>query len=160
MGCVSRGLYRLGYSWSITELPQTLNRACTSRIVGSQYIIFHFFRIDFFNLSCCGIVLKEARSAAARESRPIVAAKLASTAQCGTVPVPPIIRPPKMSKSWLIRGGGTVAWKNEKKRDSGRKKGSVNPVSYLPHWPRSRTSLGKAYLHAQRYGNLEDLPNL
>ena len=34
----------------------------------------------------------------------IVAAKLESTAQCGTVPVLPITGPLKMSKSWVIRG--------------------------------------------------------
>ena len=39
------------------------------------------------------------KGAAARESLPIVAAKLESTAQCGGVPVPPITGPPKISKS-------------------------------------------------------------
>ena len=76
-----------------------------------------------------------------RDPLPIVAAKLESTAQCGTVPVPPITGPPKISKSWLIRGRDTVPWKNE--RDSGREKKSPCTLNYKPHWPHSRTSLGK-----------------
>ena len=96
-------------------------------------------------LKGCGTALKEAPPAAARETLPIVATKLESTTQCGTVPVSPITEPPKMSKSWLVRGeGGTVyiAWKNDR-RDSERKRGPMTLVNYLPHWPRSRTSLGK-----------------
>ena len=57
-----------------------------------------------FYLKSCETVLKETLPAAARETLPIVAAKLENTAQCGTVPEPPITGPPKMRKSWLIRG--------------------------------------------------------
>ena len=58
----------------------------------------------FIYLKGCGTALKEDPPAAARETLPIVATKLESTAQCGKIPVPPITGPPKMSKSWLIRG--------------------------------------------------------
>ena len=51
----------------------------------------------FIYLKGCGTALKEAPPAAARETFPIVATKLESTAQCGTVPVPPITGPPEMS---------------------------------------------------------------
>ena len=54
-------------------------------------------------LKGCGTTLKEAPPAAARETLPIVATNLECTAQCGTVSVPPITGPPKMSKLWRIR---------------------------------------------------------
>ena len=56
-----------------------------------------------FYLKGCETALKEAPPAAARETLHSVATKLESTAQCGTVPVPLINGPPKISKSWLIR---------------------------------------------------------
>ena len=43
----------------------------------------------------CETALKEASPAAARETLPIVATKLESTAQYGTVPVPPLPGRPK-----------------------------------------------------------------
>ena len=60
----------------------------------------------FIYLKGCGTALKEVPPVAAREALPIVATKVESTAQCETVPVPPITGPPKMSNSWLFRGGG------------------------------------------------------
>ena len=53
-----------------------------------------------------------------------------------------------MSKSWLIRGGGTIRWKNER-RDSGRKKGAHElgqlPTSLAAFMDQFRE--GKAYLY-------------
>ena len=82
------------------------------------------------NLKDCGTGLKKALSAAALEILPIVATKLESTARCGTFPVPPISGPPKMNKSWLIRGAAQYLEKM-KKRDSGRNKGTYE-LGQLP----------------------------
>ena len=57
----------------------------------------------FLLLKGCGSVLKEAPPAAARETLPIVAAKLENTEQCGRVSVLPITGLQKMSKSGLIK---------------------------------------------------------
>ena len=54
-------------------------------IVSSLCLTFHLF----IYLKGCGTALKEAPPAAARETLPMVATNLESTAQCGTVPVPP-----------------------------------------------------------------------
>ena len=90
----------------------------------------------FISLEGCGSALKEAPPAAARATLPIVATKLESTTQCGTVPVPPITGPPKMSKSWLIRGAAQYLEKM-KEETVGEKRGPMNSVNYIPHWPRS-----------------------
>ena len=87
------------------------------------YAFLHLF------LKGCEAALKEASRAAARETLPIVATKLESTAQCETVPIPPITGPPKMSKSWLIRMAAQYIGKL--KRDSGRKKGA-HELGQLP----------------------------
>ena len=69
-------------------------------------MIFYFFlnvynwtekRLNsyFIYFKECGTALKEASPDAARETLPIVAAKRKSTAQCGTVLVPPITGLPK-----------------------------------------------------------------
>ena len=83
----------------------------------------------------CETVLKEAPPAPARETFPIVAAKLESTVQCGTVPALPITGPPKMSKSWQIKGAAQYLVKM-KEETVGEKRRSTNSVNYLPHWPR------------------------
>ena len=98
--------------------------------------------MSIFYLKGCETVLKETPSTAARETLLIVAAKLESTAQCGTVPVPPITGPPKMNKSLIIRGAAQYLGKM-KEETVGEKRGSMNSVNYLPHWPRPRISLGK-----------------
>ena len=55
-------------------------------------------KVDLFiYLKGRGTALKEAPPAAPRETFLIVATKLESTAQCGTVPVAPITGPPEMS---------------------------------------------------------------
>ena len=92
-----------------------------------QYLLSNLYRHNFIYLKGCEPALKEAPTAAAREALPIIATKLKSAAQCGTVSVPPITGPPKMSKSWLIRGG-TVPWKNETLEE---KRGPMNCVNYL-----------------------------
>ena len=51
-----------------------------------------------------------------------------------------------MSKSWLIRGAAQYLGKL-KEETVGEKRGPMISVNYLPHWPCSQTSLGKAYLH-------------
>ena len=48
-------------------------------------------------LKNCGTAQKEVSPAAARATLPIVATKLESAAQCGTIPIPPITSPPEMS---------------------------------------------------------------
>ena len=105
--------------------------------------------IYIFNLKGCGTVLKVALPAAARKTLPTVAAKLESIAQCGTVPVPPITGPSKISKSLLIRGTAQHLEKNER-RDSVRKKRGPNELSQLPTLLTALTDQfreGKAYLH-------------
>ena len=54
----------------------------------------------------------------------------------------PITGPPKMSKSWLIRGAPQSLGKM-KEETGGEKRGPMNSVNYLPHWPRSWITLGK-----------------
>ena len=73
----------------------------------------HYYSF-FIYLKDCGTALNEAPPAAARKTLLIVATKLASTAQCGTFPVSPITGPPKMSKSWLIRGAAQYLEKIKK----------------------------------------------
>ena len=80
-------------------------------------------------LKDCRTALKEAPPAAARETLPIVSTKVESIAQCGTVPVPPITGPSKMSKSWLTRGAAQYLGKM--KEDSGRKK-RAHELGQLP----------------------------
>ena len=73
---------------------------------------------------------KEPPPAAAWETLPNVATKLESTAQCRTVPVPPITVPPKMSKSWLIREAAQYLGKI--KETVGEKKGAYElSTTYL-----------------------------
>ena len=96
----------------------------------------------FIHLKDRATALKEVPPAAAQETLPIVATKLESTGQCGTVPVPPITEPPKMSKSRQIRGAAQYFGKI-KEETVGEKKGLMTFVNYLPHLPPSRTSLGK-----------------
>ena len=93
-------------------------------------------------LNGCGTALKVAPPAAARETLPIVSTKLDSTMQCETLRVLSITGPPIMSKSWLIRGAAQYLGKM-KEETVGEKRGPANSVNYLPHWQRSRASLGK-----------------
>ena len=73
------------YVYSTLRTAGILSHAC-------YYATTNF---NFFNLKGCGTVVKEAPPAAARETLLIVAAKLKSTAQCGTVNVPPLSDRPK-----------------------------------------------------------------
>ena len=82
-------------------------------------------------------------------------------------PYTPFTGPPKMSESWLIRREAAQYLGKMKEKTAREKRGPMNSVNYLPHWRRSRTSLGKGRptrsfpkIHTQSYGNLEDLPNL
>ena len=71
-----------------------------------KLLYFVELQLIIIYLKGCGSAHKEAPPAAAGETWPIVATTLESTAQCGTVtvpPPPPITRPPKMSKSRLVR---------------------------------------------------------
>ena len=97
----------------------------------------------------CGTALNEAPSAAARETLPIVAAKLESTAQWWTVPVPPITGPLKVSKTCLIKGAAQYILKNER-RDSEKKNKRGHELCQLPTSLAAFTDQfreGKAYLH-------------
>ena len=109
-----------------------------------RYRIVHY--ILFIYLKGYGTALKEEPPAAARDTLPIVATKLESTAQCGTLPVPPITGPPKINKSWLIRG--TAQYIGKMKEETVKKNGTHELGNYLPHWPRSdQFREGKVYLH-------------
>ena len=78
----------------------------------------------------CGTVLKKAPLAAARENLPIVAAKLESTAQCRTVPVPSNTGLPKMRESWLIKGAAQCRGKMNEETVGDKKR--VHELSQLP----------------------------
>ena len=67
------------------------------------YVFIKYMPHSFIDicLKGCGTVLNKVPPAAARKTLPIVATKLKSTAQCGTVPVPLITGPPKMRVSYL-----------------------------------------------------------
>ena len=94
-------------------------------------------------LQSCGTTLKETSAAAARETLPIVAAKLESTAQGGTVPVSSITGPPKMSNSWLIRGAAQYFEKMREETVGEKKRVLMKSANNPPHCPCSLTSLGK-----------------
>ena len=142
---VSLGLESILYEWqfkddrkssdSVDKLLSALTNAVSLCVSAMNFIIFLY-------LKGCGTVLKKAPPAAARETLPIFAAKLESIAQCGTVPVPPITGPPKMNKSWLIRRAAQYLGKMKEKTVVD-KRGPMNSVNYLPHWPRSRTKFRK-----------------
>ena len=72
-----------------------IKQMCTNQIKKKE----HYLKYNniFIYLKGCGTALKEAPPAAARETFPIVATKLETTALCGKVPVPPITRPPEIS---------------------------------------------------------------
>ena len=71
----------------------------------------------------------EAPPAAGRETLPIVATKLESTAQCEAVSVPPIAGLPKRSKLW----GAAQCLGKMKEETVGEKRGPTNSANYLPH---------------------------
>ena len=85
--------------------------------------------------------------AAAQETLPIVAAKLESTAQYGTVPVPPITGLPRKSILWLIKGA--VQYLGKIKEETVEKK-EAHELCQL-HTPLAsftdQLREGKAYLH-------------
>ena len=119
-------------------------------IVGERFVFFLW--LFLFYLKVCRTILKEDSPAAARETLFIVAAKVESTEQCRTVPVPLITEPPKTSNSWLIRW--VVQYLGKMKgRDSGRKKKEVHEFCQLP------TSLA-AFTDQFREGSLQLKLNL
>ena len=60
----------------------------------------------------------------------------------GNGPCTPHYRTAQMNKSWLIRRAAQYLGKM-KEETVGENMGPMNSGNYLPHWPRSRTSLGK-----------------
>ena len=92
----------------------------------------------------------KAPPAAARETLPIVATKR-EYRPMRNGPCTPITRPPKMSKSWLIRGAAQYLGKL--KETVGEKRGPMNSVNYLTSLAALKNQFReeKVYLHLKLY---------